>query len=61
MSILRSANFIIRRSTARSRFTVAVRTPFDRRFSLKSSITSEVMSESFTFLKPDAKLRIDDP
>jgi len=60
MSILRSANFIIRWSTARSRFTVAVRTPSAKRFSLNSSITSDVMSESFIVLKHPSRLRTDD-
>ncbi len=39
---------------------VAVRTPADKRFSLKSSIVPAVMSESFTFPKQGARLRTDD-
>ena len=52
ISLLRSANFSIRRSTANTRFTVAVPTPLDRRNSLKSSIRSPVMSESLGSPKP---------
>jgi hypothetical protein len=37
-----------------------VRTPCDRRFSLKSSIALAVMSESFTFPKQAVRLRTDD-
>lgn len=60
MSILRAANFIIRRSTARSRFRVAVRTPCDKRLSLKSSIVADVISESLAFPKHASRLRTDD-
>lgn len=53
-------NFIIRWSPARSRFRVAVRTPSNKCFSLKSSTISDVMSASLTFPKYASRLRTDD-
>ena len=60
MSLFRSASFIIQGSTARSRFIVAVPTPADKRFSLKSSIALAVTCGRFSFPKHAARLRTEE-